>query len=65
MRSAKPGNHLKKRPNISLYIEYLQTLIWFVEDFKFVYEFTKFYAKWLVCNFGQKYVLQNLKKFAM
>ena len=32
----------KKRPNISLCVEYSQTLIWFFEDFKFAYKFTEF-----------------------
>ena len=39
----------KKRPNISLCVEYSQTLIWFFEDFKFAYKFTEFYTKWLDC----------------
>ena len=38
----------KKRPNISLYVEYSRTLLWFFEDFKSAYKATKFYAKWLV-----------------
>ena len=37
-----------------LYVEYSRTLILFFEDFKFAYKTTKFYAKWLVRNFGQK-----------
>ena len=36
--------------------------MWFFEDFKFAYKTTKFYAKWLVRNFGQKHELQYLKK---
>ena len=54
----------KKWPNISLYVEHSQTLIWFFEDFKFAYKTTKFCAKWLVRNFGQKHELQYLEKFA-
>ena len=38
----------KKRPNISLYVEYSRTLLWFFEDFKSAYKATKFYARWLV-----------------
>ena len=30
----------KKRPNISLYLEYSRTLIWFFADFKFAYNTT-------------------------
>ena len=55
---------LKGDQNISLYNEYSSTLIWFFEEFKFAYKTTKFYAKWLVRNFGQKHELQYLKKFA-
>ena len=34
------------------------------EDSKFAYKTTKFYAKWLVRNFGQKHELQYLDKYA-
>ena len=39
--------------------------MWFFENFKFAYKTTKFYAKWLVRNFGQTHELQYLEKFAM
>ena len=52
------------RPNVGLFVEYSRALIWFLEDFKFAYKTTQFYAKWLVGNFGQKHELQYLKKFA-
>ena len=39
--------------------------MWFFEDFKFAYKTIKFYAKWLVRNFGQKHELQYLNYFAM
>ena len=55
----------KKRPNISLHVKNSRTLLWFFEDYKFVYKTTKSYAKWLVCNFGQKHEIQYLEKFAM
>ena len=55
----------KKKPNISLHVEYSRTLIWFFEDCKFAYKTTKFYPKWIVSNFGQKHKLQYLEKFAM
>ena len=32
----------KKKPNISLYVEYSQTFVWFFEDFKFAYKTTNF-----------------------
>ena len=53
---------LKSRPNINLYIEYSQTLIWVFEDSKFTYKTTKFYAEWPVRNFEQKRDLQYLEK---
>ena len=53
--------NFKKRPNISLYAEYSRILIWFFEDFKFAYKTTKFYAKWLERNFGQKHEIQCLE----
>ena len=56
--------HFKKRPNISLYVEYSRTWSWFSEDFQFAYKTTKFYAKWLVRNLGQKRELQYLETFA-
>ena len=69
IRKASLAHHnyfsFKKRPNISLYVGYSRTLIWFFDDFKFAYKTTKFYAKWLVRNFGQKHELQYLEKFAM
>ena len=37
----------------------------FFEDFKFAYKTTKFYAKGLVRNFGQKHKLQYLETFAV
>ena len=37
----------------------------FFDYFKFAYKTTKFYAKWVVRNFGQKQELQYLKHFAM
>ena len=56
----------KKRPNISLCIEYSQTLIWFFEDFKFAYKFTKFYAKSLRCATSDKNTNFKIsKKFAI
>ena len=44
----------KRKPNISLYVEYSRTLIRCFEYFKFTHKFTKFHAKLLVHNFGQK-----------
>ena len=38
--------------------------MWFFKDLKFAYKTSKFYAKRLVCNFGQKHELQYLEKFA-
>ena len=35
----------RKRPNMSPYVEYSPTLIWFFEDFKFAYKTTKFLRK--------------------
>ena len=62
IRKASLAHHkfpcFKKRPNISLHVEYSRTLIWFFEDFKFAYKTTK-------RNFGQKHKLQYLEKFAM
>ena len=39
--------------------------MWFFDEFKFAYKTTKFYAKWLVRNFGQKHELQYLEKIVM
>ena len=68
IRKASLPQHIffcfKKRPNISLYVEYSRTWSWFSEDFQFAYKTTKFYAKWLVRNLGQKRELQYLETFA-
>ena len=52
----------KKRPNISLYVEYSRTLIDFSRILSLLIRPLNFYAKWLVRNFGQKHELQYLYK---
>ena len=66
MRKAILAHHkvfsFKKRPNISLYVEYSRTLIDFSRILSLLIRPLNFYAKWLVRNFGQKHELQYLYK---
>ena len=69
IRKASLAQHIffrfQKRPNVSLYVEYSRTWRWFSEDFQFPYKTTKFYAKWLVRNLGQKRELQYLENLLL